>query len=197
MGLWYTTGSVGIQVEEETLEACHIHETINVAKLLSGNDRLGKTRDLFRKIEYIKGVFHAYMGTIKDRKCMNLKEVEDIKDWWQEYIEELSKKIPMTQITKIIKVITHVRLDILECKIKWLFGSITTNKDSGGDGIPAELFQILKDDTVEVLHSVCQKTWKTQQWLQDWKRSVFHLKSKEEQCKRIFKVSHNCPYFTH
>ena len=94
-------------MEEETLEACHIHETINVVKLLCGNDRLWKTRDLFRKIKDIKGVFHAHMGTIKGRKCMNLKEVEVIKEWWQEYIEEHSRKIPMTQITKIIKVITH------------------------------------------------------------------------------------------
>ena len=144
MGLWYTTGSVRLQVEEETLEACHIHETINVVKLLCGNDRLWKTRDLFRKIKDIKGVFHAHMGTIKDRKCMNLKEVEDIKEWWQEYIEELSKKIPMTQITKIIKVITHLWPDIFECEIKWLFERITTDKDSGGEGTPAELYQILK-----------------------------------------------------
>ena len=197
MGLWYTTGSVRIQVEEETLEACHIHETINVVKLLCGNDRLWKTRDLFRKIKDIKGVFHAHMGTIKDRKCMNLKEVEVIKEWWQEYIEEHSRKIPMTQITKIIEVITHPRPAILNCGIKWLFESITINKDRGDDGTPAEPFHILKDDTVEVLYSVCQKTWKTQQWLQDWKRSVFHLKSKEEQFKAMFRVSKNCPYFTH
>ena len=97
---------------EEILEACHIHETINVAKLLSGNDRLGKTRDLFRKIEYIKGVFHAYMGTIKDRKCMNLKEVEDIKEWWQEYIEELSKNIPLTQITMMVQSLTYIQTSL-------------------------------------------------------------------------------------
>ena len=86
---------------EGALEACHIHETINVAKLLSGNERLGENRDLFRKIRSIKGVFHAPMVTIKDRKGMNLKEVEDIKEWWQEYIE-LSKKNPMTQITMMV-----------------------------------------------------------------------------------------------
>ena len=84
--------------------------------------------------------------------------------------------------------ITHLQLDILECEIKWLLESIATNKDNGGDGTPAELFQILKDDIVEVLHSVCQKTWKTQQWLQGWKRSVFHLKSKEGQCHIMFHV---------
>ena len=147
-------------MEEETLKACHIHETINVAKLLCVNDRLWKARDLFRKIKDIKGVFHAHMGTIKDRKCM---KVEVIKEWWQEYIEAHSRKIPMTQITKIIKVITHPQPAILECGIKWLFESITTNKDRRDDETPAEPFQILKDDTVEVLHSVCQKTWKTQQ----------------------------------
>ena len=86
---------------EETLEACHIHKTINVAKLLSGNERLGKTRDLFRQIRGIRGVFHAPMGTIKDRKGMNLKEVADIKEWWEECIE-LSKKNPTTQITMMV-----------------------------------------------------------------------------------------------
>ena len=92
---------------------------------------------------------------------------------------------------------TRLQLDILEWEIQWLLESITTNKDSGGDGTPAELFQILKDDIVEVQHSVCQKTWETQQWLQDWKRSVFRLKSKEGQHHMMFQISHNGHYFTH
>ena len=97
---------------------------------------------------------------------MDLKEAEDIKKRWQEYTEELYKKILMTQIN-YHGVITHLEPDILECEVKWALGSITMNKDSGGDGVPVELFQILKDDAVDVLHSVCQRMWKTQQWPQD------------------------------
>ena len=91
--------------------------------------------------------------------------------------------------------ITH--LDFLECEVKWALGSITANKDSGGDGIPAELIQILKDDPVKVLHSVCQQIWKTQQWPQDWKSFSFHSNPKEKQWQRMFKLPHNCPYLTH
>ena len=105
---------------------------------------------------------------------MDLTEAEDIKRW-QEYTEKLYKKILMTQITTMVWWITHLEPDILECEVKRALGSITTNKASGGDGIPAELFQILKDDVVKVLHSVCQQICKTQQWPQDWKRSVFIL----------------------
>ena len=130
------------------------------------------TRDLFKKISDTKGTFHAKMGTIKDRNCMELTEAEDIEKRWQEYTEELYKK-DLNDLDNHDGVSTHPEPDILECKVKWALGSITMNKASGGDGIPVELFQILKDDAVKVLHSICQQMWKTQQWLQDWKRSVF------------------------
>ena len=111
------------------------------------------------------------MGSVKDRNGMDLKEAEDIKRW-QEYTEELYKK-DLHNPDNHDGVITHLKPDILECEVKWALGSITTNKASGGDGIPVELFQILKDDAVKVLYSICQQLWKTQQWPQDWKRSVF------------------------
>ena len=112
------------------------------------------------------------MGTMKERNGMDLTEAEDIKKRWQEYTEELHKK-DLNDLDNYDGVITHLEPDILECKVKWALGSIYINKASGGDGIPPELFQILKDNAVKVLHSICQKIWKTQQWLQDWKRSVF------------------------
>ena len=108
----------------------------------------------------------------KDRNGMDLTEAEDIKKRWQEYTEELYKK-DYFDPDNHDGVITHLEPDILECEVKWAVGSITANKASRGDGIPVELFQILKDDTVKVLHSICQQIWKTQQWPQDWKRSVF------------------------
>ena len=135
------------------------------------NNRMGKTRDLFKKIRDTKGIFQAKMGSIKDRNGMDLTEAEDIKKRWQVYTEELYKK-DLHNPDDYDCVITHLEPDILECKVKWALESITTNKASGGDGIPVELFQILKDD-VKVLHSICQQIWKTQQWPQDWKRSVF------------------------
>ena len=113
--------------------------------------------------------FHAKMGLIKDRNGMDLTEAEDIKKRWQEYTEELYKK----DLHDPDGVITHLEPDILECEVKQALESITTNKASGDDGIPVELFQILKDDAVKVLHSICQQIGKTQQWPQDWKRSVF------------------------
>ena len=135
---------------------------------------MGKTRDLVKRIRDTKGIFHAKMGTIKGRNVMDLTEAEDIKKRCQEYMEELYKK-DLHDPDNNNGVITHTHLesDILECEVKWALGSITTNKASGGDGIPFELFQILKDDAVKVLHSICQQIWKTQQWPQDWKRSVF------------------------
>ena len=133
---------------------------------------MGKTRDLFKKIRDTKGKYHAKMGTMKDRNSMDLTEVEDIKEMRQEYTEELYKKDLHDQDNHD-SVITHLEPDILECEVKWALESITTNKASGGDGIPVVLFQILKDDAVKVLHSICQQVWKTQQWPQDWKRSVF------------------------
>ena len=122
---------------------------------------MGKTRDLFKKIRDTKGTFHANMGSIKDRNGMDLTEAEDIKKRWQEYSEELYKKEPNDQDNHN-GMITHLEPDILECEVKWALESITTNKAHGGDGIPAELFQILKDDAVKVLHSICQQIWKTQ-----------------------------------
>ena len=112
------------------------------------------------------------MGTTKDRSRIDLTEAEDVKKRWQEYIEELYKK-DINDPDNHNGVITHLEPDILECEAKWALGSITVNKASGGDGIPAELFQILKDDAIKVLHSICQQIWKTQQWPQDWKRSIF------------------------
>ena len=153
---------------------------------------MGKTRDLFKKIRDTKGRFHAKMGTIKDRNDMDLTEAEDIKKRWQEYTEELYKQ-DLHDPDNHDGVIPHLELDILVVKpqeaslrtklaevmefqlclesitmnIKWALGSITTNKASGGDGIPVELFQILKYDAVKVLHSICQQIWKIQQWPQD------------------------------
>ena len=133
---------------------------------------MGKTRDLFKKIRDTKRTFHAKMGTIKDRNGMDLTEAEDIKKRWQEYTEELYKNY-LHDSDNHDGVITHLEPDLLECEVKWAFGSITMNKASRGDGILVELFQILKDDAVKVLYSICQQFWKTHQWPQDWKKSVF------------------------
>ena len=133
---------------------------------------MGKTRDLFKKIRDTKGTFHAKMGTIKDRNHMDLTEAEDIKKRWQKHIEELYKK-DLNDPHNHDAMITHLEPDSLECEVNQALGSVTMNKASGGDGIPVELFQILKDDAVKVLHSLCWETQKTQQWPQDRKRSVF------------------------
>ena len=133
---------------------------------------MGKTRDLFKKIRDTKGTFHAGMGSIKDRNGLDLSKPEAIKKRWQEYTEELYKK-EIHDPDNHDGVITHLDADILECAVKWTLGSITMNKDSGSDRIPAELFQILKDDAMKVLHSICQQIWKTQQWPQGRKRSAF------------------------
>ena len=126
----------------------------------------------WERLEISSTKFHAKMGTIKDRNGMDLTEAEDIKKRWQEYTEELYKKDLHNPVNHD-DVITHLEPDILECEVKWALGSITTNKASGDDGIPVQLFQILKDDAVKVLHSMCQQIWKAQQWPQDWKKSVF------------------------
>ena len=124
-------------------------------KEIEENNRMEETRDLFKKIRDTKGTFHAKMGTRKDRNGMDLTEAEDIKKRWQEYTEELYKKDhdPDNQDG----VITQLELDILECEVKWALESITTNKASGGNRIPIELFPVLKDDVVKVLHSICQQ----------------------------------------
>ena len=132
----------------------------NQCKEIQENNRMGKTRDLFKKIKDTKGTFHAKMGSIKDRHGRGLTEAEDIKKRWQEYTE-LYKKDLHDQDNHD-GVITPLEPDILECEVKWALGSITMNKASGGDGIPVELFQNLKDDAVKVLHSICQQVWKTQ-----------------------------------
>ena len=116
---------------------------------------MAKTRDLFKKIRDTRGTFHAKMGTVKDRNGMDLTEAEDIKKRWHEYTEELFKK-DLHDSNNYDGVITHLKPDILECEVKWALGGISKNKASGGDGIPAELFQTLKDDAVQVLQSICQ-----------------------------------------
>ena len=132
------------------------------------------------------------MGSIKNRNGMDLTEAEDIKKRWQEYTEELYKKDLHDQDNHD-SVITHLEPDILEGKVKWALEIISMNKASGGDGIPVELFQILKYDAVKVLHSICQQIWKTQQWPQDY----FHSNPKERQCQRMLKLPHNCNHPTH
>ena len=131
---------------------------------------MGKTRDFLKKIRDTKGTFHAKMGTIKDRNGMDLTEAEDTKKRWQEYTELYKKDLHDPDNHD--GVITHLEPDILECKDKWALRRITMNKARGRDGVPVELFQILKD-AVKVLHSICPQIWKIQQWPQDWKRSVF------------------------
>ena len=141
--------------------------------------------DLFKKTGDTKGTFHIKMGIIKDRNSNDLTEPEDIKKRWQEYTQELCKK-DLHDPDNHNGVITHLEPGILECEVKWALGSITVNKASGGDGIPVELFQILKDDAVKVLHSIGQQIWKTQQWPKTGKVS-FHSNPKERQCQRMLK----------
>ena len=146
---------------------------------------MGKIGDLFRKIRITKGTFHAKMGTIKDRNGMDLTEADDTKKIHRRTIQNDLDPVKHG-------VITHLEPDILECEVKWALGSITMNKASRGDGIPVKLFQILKDDAVKVLHSICQQTWKTQQWPQDWKRLVFlpiPKKGNAKECSNYFTIA--------
>ena len=155
---------------------------------------MGKTRDLFKKIRDTKGTFHAKMSSIKDTNGMDLTETEGIKKRWQEYTEELYKK-DLYNPDNHDGVISHLEPDILEWEVKWALGSITMNKASGGDGIPVELFHILKDDALKVLHSICQQIWKTQQWPQDWERSVFipiPKKGNIKECSKYHTVEFMC-----
>ena len=137
------------------------------------------------------------MDSIKDRNGRDLREAEVIKKRWQEYTEELYKK-DHHDADNHDGVITHVHLDpdILECEVKWALESIIINKASGGDEIPVELFQILKDDAVKMLHSICQQMWKTQQWPQDWEKISFQFQSQGKQCQKMFKRPHHCTHFT-
>ena len=153
-------------------------------KEIEENNRMGKTKDLFKKIRDTKGTFHAKMGTIKNRNSMDLTEAADIKKRWQEYTEELYKK-DLHDPDNHDGVITHLEPDILECEVKWALGSITTNKASGSDGIPVELFKILKDDAVKVLHSICQQMCKTQQWLQDGKDQFLFQSQRKSMPKNV------------
>ena len=156
---------------------------------------MGKTRDLFKKVRDTKGIFHAKMGTIKDRNGMGLTEAEDIKKRWQEYTEELYKK-DLHDPDNNDCVIPHLKPDILECEVKWALGSITTNKASGGDRILVELLQIPKDDTVKVLHSIYQQIWKTQQWPQDWKNQ-FLFQSQRKAMPRNVQTTTQLHSLTH
>ena len=133
------------------------------------NNRMGKTRDLVMKIRDIKGIFHARMGMITDRNCKDVtEEAEEINKRWQEYTKLYQKSL--NDQDNHNGGVTQLEPDIPECEVKWALGSITMNKTDGGDGIPAELFQILKDVDVKVWQSICQQIWKTQEWPQDWKR---------------------------
>ena len=134
-------------------------------KEIEENNRMGKTRDLFKKIKDTKGTFHAEIDTPKNRNGMDLTEAEDINKTWQEYTELYKKDL--NDLDNCDGMITHLEPDILESEVKWALGIITTNKAIGGDRIPADLFQVLKDDAVEVFHSICQPIWKTQQWPHD------------------------------
>ena len=145
-------------------------ETVEWERLESSSRKLEVSREL-----------HAKMGIIKDRNSKGLTDTEEIKKRWQEHTEELYTK-GLNDLDNHDGVISHLEPDVLECKVKWALGSITANKAGGGDGIPAELFQILKDDAVKMLHSICRQIWKTQQWPQDWKRAVF--------------LPHNCTHLT-
>ena len=154
---------------------------------------MGRTRDLFEKIRDTKGTFHAKMGSIKDRNGMDLTEAEDIKKRWQEYTEEPYKE-NLHDPDDHNGVITHLEPDILECEVKWAIGSITTNKASEGDGIPVELFQILKD-AMKVLYSISKKIWKIQKWSQTGK-DVSILIPKKENAKNAQATTH-CTHLTH
>ena len=157
---------------------------------------MGKTRDLFKKIRDTKGTLYPKMGTIKDRNGVDLTEAEGIKKRWQEYTEELYKK-DLHDPDNHDGVITHLEPEILECEVKWASGSITMNKASGSDGVPVDLYpQILTDDAVKVLQSICQQIWKTQQWPQDWKRSDFIPIPKKGNAKECSDY-HTIPLISH
>ena len=163
-------------------------------KEIEENNRMEKTRDLFKKIRDSKGTFHAKMGTIKDRNGVDLTGAEDIKKRWQEHKEELYRKA-LKDPDIHDSVITHLEQDNLEGEVKWAVRIITTNKAGGGDGIPAELFQILKDAVTNELHSICQQIWKTQQCPQNWKTSFFIPIPKKINSKKYTHL-HNCTHFT-
>ena len=155
---------------------------------------MGKTRDLFKKIRDTKGIFHANMGSITDRNGMDLTEAEGFKKRWQEYTEELYKKY-LYDLDNHDGVITHLEPDILECEVKWTLGSITMNKGSGGDGIPTELFQILKDDTESAALNMPANT-ENSAVATGLQKISFHSSPIKRQCQRVLKLLHNCTHFT-
>ena len=168
-------------------------------KEIEEKNRMGKTRDLFKKIGDTKGTFHAKMGSIKDRNGKDLKEAEDIEKRWQEYTEELYKK-EFHDPDNHNGMITHLEPDILECEIKWDLESIAMKNASGGDGIPVELFQILKDDAVKVLHSICQEICKNLQKsavATGLEKVSFHSDLTELQCQKLLELPHNFTHLTH
>ena len=157
---------------------------------------MGKTGGLFKKIRDTKGTFHAKMGPIKDRSSMDLTEAEDIKKRWQQYTEELYKK-DLHDPDNQDGVITHLEPDILECEVKWALGGITTNKASGGDGIPVELFKILNDDAVKALLLLnMPANLENSAVATGLEKVSFHANPKERQCQRMFKLLHNCIHLT-
>ena len=159
------------------------------------NNRTGKTIDLLKKIGDIRGIFHAKMGTIKDRNGKDLTEGEGIKKRWQEYTEELHKK-GLNDSDNHDGVVTHLEPDILDCEAKWTIGSITTNNASGGDGIPVKLFQVLKDDAVKMLNSNMPANLQDSAVVTGLEKVSFHSNPKERQRQRMFKLLYNCTHFT-
>ena len=164
-------------------------------KEIEKNNRMEKIKDIFKKIRDTKRIFHTKKGTIIDRNGTDLTGAEYIKKRYQGYTEELYRK-DLHDPDNHTGVISHLEPDILECEVRWALGNITMNKASRADGIPVELYHILKDEAAEVPHSICQQIWKTRQWPQDWKR-CFHSNPKEKQCQRMLKLLHNCTHFTH
>ena len=155
---------------------------------------MGKIRDLFKKIRDTKGTFHAKMSTVKDRNGTGLTEAEYIKKRWQEYTEELQKRSPWPRQPRWCNHSPRARYPGIW--VKWALGVITMNKASGGIKIPVELFQILKDDAVKVLHSICQQIWENSAVATGLEKVSFHSNSKERQCQRMLKLPHSCPHFT-
>ena len=162
-------------------------------KEIEENNRMGKTRDFFKKVRDTK-TFHGKMGIIKGRNGMDLTEAKDIKMRWQEYTKELYKR-DINDPDNHDGVFTHLVPDILECKVKWALGSITMNKANGCDGIPGELFQILKDDAVKVCTQYASKFGKLSSGHRTGK-GQFSFHSKERQCQTMFKLPHNCTHLT-
>ena len=159
------------------------------------NNRMGKTGDLFKKIRDAKGKFCAKMGSIKVRNGLDLTEAEGIKKRWQEYTEELYRK-DLHDLDNHDGVITHLEPDILECEVKWALGSITMNKASGGDGIPIELIQIVKDDAVETTVLTMPVNVENSAVATGLEKVSFHANPKERQCQRMLKLVHNCNHLT-